>query len=295
MNTSIKLLAASVLAAAAAAHATEGGGSTYAHGTENFMVGAVPPPGVYAMVYANHYSADQMNDASGRDLGIPGFKVKATAFAPRLVWVPGHKFMGGDLVTHLIAPLVDVKVSALGASQSKSGLGDMTVGVGLGYHHSPQLHSAVALDLILPTGDYDKNNLANIGRNYASIEPVYVLTYVDPKGFNGDLRIGYLVNRRNKDTNYASGDELHLDYAAGWGLGNGWTMGVGGYLRQQTGLDEKDGVKLPNSKTSGMAIGPNLKYDSGKGWFVTAKWQFETKVKNGTEGNALWLKAVFPL
>jgi hypothetical protein len=203
--------------------------------------------------------------------------------------------MGGDLVTHLIAPLVDVKVSALGASQSKSGLGDMTVGVGLGYHHSPQLHSAVALDLILPTGDYDKNNLANIGRNYASIEPVYVLTYVDPKGFNGDMRIGYLVNRRNKDTNYASGDEWHLDYAAGWGLGNGWTMGVGGYLRQQTGLDEKDGVKLPNSKTSGMAIGPNLKYDSGKGWFVTAKWQFETKVKNGTEGNALWLKAVFPL
>lgn len=295
MKTSLKLLTLSLLTAAAAIHATEGGGSTYAHGTENFMVGAVPPPGLYGMVFTSRYSADEMNDPTGKDLGIPGFKVRATAIAPRLIWVPGVKVMGGDLVTHVVAPLVNLKVSALGQSQSQSGLGDMTVGVGVGYHHSPQLHSAVAVDLILPTGDYNKTNLANIGRNYATIEPVYALTYVDPKGFNGDLRLGYLINQRNKDTDYTSGDEFHFDYAAGWGLGNGWTIGVGGYYRQQVGLDKQGGVKLANSKTSGMAIGPNIKFDSGRGWFVTAKWQFESRVKNGTEGDALWVKAVFPL
>ena len=228
MNPSAKFLAASLLAVVSAAHATEGGGSTYAHGTENFMGGAVPPPGLYGLVYANHYSADRMNDAAGKRIGIPGFEVRATAIVPRLVWVPGIKVLGGDLVTHVVAPLVNLKVSAMGASQSKSGLGDMTVGVGLGYHHSPQFHSALALDFILPTGGYDRNDMANIGRNYASIEPVYALTYVDPKGFNGDLRIGYLINQRNKDTDYTSGDEFHFDYAAGWGLGNGWTVGVGG-------------------------------------------------------------------
>lgn len=295
MKTSLKLLTLSLVTAAAAVHATEGGGSTYAHGTENFMVGAVPPPGLYGMVFTSRYSADEMNDPTGKDLGIPGFKVRATAIAPRLIWVPGVKVMGGDLVTHVVAPLVNLKVSALGQSQSQSGLGDMTVGVGVGYHHSPQLHSAVAVDLILPTGDYNKTNLANIGRNYATIEPVYALTYVDPKGFNGDLRLGYLINQRNKDTDYTSGDEFHFDYAAGWGLGNGWTIGVGGYYRQQVGLDKQGGVKLASSKTSGMAIGPNIKFDSGRGWFVTAKWQFESRVKNGTEGDSLWVKAVFPL
>ncbi|MFD2379032.1 transporter [Ottowia pentelensis] len=137
--------------------------------------------------------------------------------------------------------------------------------------------------------------MANIGRNYASIEPLYLLNYVDPKGFNGDLRIGYLFNQRNKDTDYTSGQEFHFDYAAGWGLGNGWTLGVGGYYRQQTRLDRQAGVSLADSKTSGMAIGPSLKYDGGKGWFMTAKWQFERNVKNGTQGNALWIKAVFPL
>ena len=54
-------------------------------------------------------------------------------------------------------------------------------------------------------------------------------------------------------------------------------------------------MKLADSKASAMAIGPNLKYDSGKGWFVTVKWQAEAKAKNTTEGKALWIKAVFPL
>lgn len=295
MNSSIKFFAAGLLAAVSAAHATEGGGSTYANGTENFMVAAAAPPGLYGMIYADHYSSNQMNDANGKSLGIPGFKVRATAIVPRVVWVPGIKVLGGGLVAHMLAPLVDLRVSALGASQSKSGLGDVTVGIGLGYSHSPQFHSAIALDLTLPTGRYNKNDMANIGRNYASIEPVYAVTYVDPKGFNGDLRIGYLFNRRNKATDYKSGDEFHFDYAAGWGLGNGWTLGIGGYYRQQIRSDKQAGVSLADSKTSGMAIGPNVKYDSGKGWFVTAKWQVETRVKNGTKGNALWLKAVFPL
>jgi len=55
------------------------------------------------------------------------------------------------------------------------------------------------------------------------------------------------------------------------------------------------GVELPNSKTSGMAIGPSIKYDSGRGWFLTAKWQFEKNMKNSAQGNALWLRAVLPL
>jgi hypothetical protein len=41
-------------------------------------------------------------------------------------------------------------------------------------------------------------------------------------------------------------------------------------------------------------MGPNIKYDSGKGWFTTIKWEQEFGVKNRAEGNALWVKAAFP-
>lgn len=120
------------------------------------------------------------------------------------------------------------------------------------------------------------------------------MSYIDPKGFNGDIKLGYLINQRNDDTKYRSGNEFHFDYAAGWGLGNGWVLGVGGYYKQQLTGDSGAGAKGDN-KYRGLAIGPNLKYDSGKGWFVTAKWQKETQVENGVQGDALWIKAVFPL
>lgn len=289
------IAAAALLAILGTVHATEGGGSVYPHGTENFMSGALPPPGLYGMVFGNHYSADRVNDQDGNDLHVPGFKVRANVVAPRLVWVTGQKVMGGDLAAHVIAPLVDLKVSTPGGTQSKSGLGDLTVGLALGYHHSPNLHSVAALDAYLPTGGYDKGDIANIGRNYAAIEPVYALSYIDPKGFNGDIKLGYLINQRNDDTKYRSGNEFHFDYAAGWSLGNGWVLGVGGYYKQQLTGDSGAGAVLGDNKYRGLAIGPNLKYDSGKGWFVTAKWQKETEVKNGVQGDALWIKAVFPL
>ncbi|TCP20431.1 SphA family protein [Simplicispira metamorpha] len=295
MRTHLPLWGLCLLAATHAVHAAEGGGSIYQHGTENYMVGAIPPPGLYGMVYGNHYRTDRMNSPTGENLQLPGFKVRASAVVPRLVWVSGVQVLGGQLVAHALAPLADIEVSVGGMRQRKSGLGDITVGAGLGYHHSPQLHSAVAVDVILPTGSYTQGDLANLGRNYRAIEPIYALSYVDPQGFNGDVRLGYLFNQRNKATDYTSGQELHFDYAAGWGVGNGWTVGVGGYYRKQTRLDRQGGASLANSKSSGMAIGPSIKYDSGKGWFITAKWQSEQRMKNGTQGSAFWLKAVMPL
>jgi hypothetical protein len=289
-------LAAAAIAAlgCSGAFATEGGGSIYPHGVENYMAGALPPPGLYGIVYANAYSADRVNDANGNDLNIPGFKVSANVVAPRLVWVTGQKLLGGDMVVHAIAPIVNLKVDVAGKSQSKTGLGDMTVGVGTGFHHSPNLHSIVALDVILPTGGYTQGDQANIGRHYMAIEPVVAVTQVDPNGFNADIKLGYLVNRRNSATDYTSGQEFHFDYAVGWGLGNGWTVGAGGHVYQQTTSDKQAGQTLADSKGRALAIGPSVKYDSGKGWFVTAKWQKETSVENRAQGSALWVKAVFP-
>ena len=287
------IVAATLIGAALAANATEGGLSVYPNGTENYMAGALPPPGLYGMVFGNHYEAKQVNDNSGNNLNIPGFKVQADVVAARLAWVPGTKVLGGDLVAHIIIPVVNLSVNVPGASQSKSGIADITTGMGLGYHHSPNLHSVAAIDLFLPTGGYNKTDLANIGKNHFAFEPVYAVSYIDPKGFNGDLKFGYIINSKNDATNFKSGNEFHFDYAAGWGLGNGWTLGVGGYVYQQTTDDS--GTGATSNHASAMAIGPNLKYDSGKGWFGTLKFENEFNVKNRAQGNSVWLKAVFPL
>jgi hypothetical protein len=259
------------------------------------MAGALPPPGVYGMVYGQHYHAGRLNDHNGDNLNVPNFSINANVIAPRLIWVTPQKVLGGDLALHTIVPLVDLEVEAGSRRQRKTGLGDIMVGAALGYHHSDKLHSIVALDTYLPTGRYDKNDLANIGTNHWAVEPVYAVSYVQPKGVVADAKIGYIFNQRNSDTDYKSGDELHADYSAGWAFGNGWTAGVGGYALQQTTSDKQHGETLAHSKTRAFAIGPSVKYDSGKGWFASLKWQKEVVAQNRPEGNAVWLKAVFPL
>lgn len=294
MNRNIVSIASlALLMASTSAMATEGGGGVYPNGVENYMVGALPPPGVYYLVYGSRYDANTLRDNSGNKVPID-FKVEATALAPRIVWVTQQKVLGGQLAFHAIAPLVNLKVSVPGTSGSDSGLGDITVGAGLGYHLSPNLHYVVAVDVNAPTGSYDKNAVANLGRNYWNIEPLFAINYMQASGFNGDLKFMYDFNRINKDTSYRSGQELHVDFAAGWGLGNGWTVGVGGYVYQQTTDDKASGVDVANNRGRAMALGPSIKYDSGQGWFLTAKYEQEFSVRNRAEGGGVKIKAILP-
>ncbi|MNF46302.1 hypothetical protein D3C85_549780 [compost metagenome] len=286
---------ASMLALAThAAQATEGGGSSYPMGSDNWVIGAIPPPGLYTQIFASHYEADTLKDNRGNELPVD-FSVRADALSPRLIWVTDQQILGGSLAFHTIMPLVDMRVSVNGNSQNKRGLGDMFFGGALGFHHSEKLHSLVALDVIAPTGEYDKNDIANIGRNYWVVEPVFAASYIDKTGFNADIKVMYDFNMENQSTDYRSGQEFHFDYSAGWAVTPSWVVGVGGYFYRQTTDDKQDGETLSDNKGRAFAIGPSIKYDSNDGWFLSAKWQQESSVRNRAEGDAYWLKLTIPL
>lgn len=292
-NTSKLLAAAAYLFAMPLAQATENGGSSYPMGAENYMTGAMPPPGFYTLLFMSRYSADELKDNAGNKVPV-NFKVSANAVAPRFIWVTDKKLLGGQVAHAMIVPVVNLDVSVNGASQDKTGIGDVIVtALALGYHHSPTLHSVAALDVVVPTGRFDSKDMANVGRNYWALQPLYTFSNVAPSGLNFDAKIMYDINFKNSDTNYKSGHELHADYAIGWGLGNNWVVGVGGYVHRQVTDDEKDGIDIGN-RGRGSAFGPSIKYDNGKGFFITAKFQNEMKVRNRASGKAFWIKATIP-
>jgi hypothetical protein len=274
--------------------ATEGGTSVYPMGADNYLSGFLPPPGFYSLIFAQHYEADNLRGNDGRKLPVD-FRVQSNAVVPRLIWVSDTTILGGTLASHVMAPLAEVKVRVNGENQRKQGLGDMTFGVGLGYHYSQNLHVIYGVDVTAPTGSYDRNDIANLGRNHWMFEPVLALTYVDPQGLNADAKIMYDFNMENPDTDYRSGQEFHVDYSVGWGVADGWVLGIGGYAYRQTTDDKQDGDRVEDNKGRAFAIGPSIKYSSSDGWFVTAKWQQETEVRNRAQGNAYWLKLVIPL
>ena len=71
-------------------------------------------------------------------------------------------------------------------------------------------------------------------------------------------------------------------------------LGIGGYYYRQTTDDRQDGERIADNKGRALAIGPSIKYSGKDGWFVTAKWEQETQVRNRAQGDAYWVKLTVP-
>ena len=291
-----KLAWAAALAAAmipGTAFATENGGGAYPNGAEGLDIAALPPPGTYLLDYANYYGADRLNDGNGDKL-VPDFSVDAFANVARIVHVTDKKFLGATVAMQAFVPIVDLKVSAAGARDHKFGLGDVIVNpLVLGWNKG-NWHYVLTMDTYVPTGRYNKNDLANIGRNYWTFEPVAAVTYKNPKGgpeFSAKLM--YDFNTRNKATDYRSGQEFHADFSASYNF-NPLTVGVTGYYYKQTTADKQNGLRVgPDGfKGEAFALGPVVRTVLGK-IPVTLQWQHEFMAHNRPQGDKLWIKTVF--
>lgn len=267
--------------------ATEGGGGAYPNGAEDFMSGAVPPPGTYFVNYFDYYSADKLADNSGNKL-IPGFKLNVTADVLRFIHVTDKQILGGNWAMHLLLPIVNIDVTVPGASKSKTGLGDIILSPFVLAWHSKNWHAVTGLEFFIPTGSYDKKDLANTGRNYWTFEPVVAGTYVTDSGYEVSGKFMYDINTKNSDTDYLSGHEFHVDYALGKKIDK-FTLGAAGYYYQQVTDDESKGVAVKNNSGSVVAIGPSLKYDYKRMSF-SLKYLFETAACNRPQGDNLWFK-----
>ena len=298
--TPLALTAALLLASTASqVQATEGGISSWPMGIENYGMGILPPPGTYGQVFVGNYLADTLRDNAGDKAA--DIDLRVTTIVPRFVWVTEQKVLGGNLGFHALLPLNDIRLNVKnGPHDHKRGIGDAHLGPVIGFHHSDKFHTAVGVDFVLPTGsEYDKNDLVNLGNNYYTVQAVYAMTYMDPNGFNADVRLMHDYNFENKDTHYQSGRELHADYTLGWGLGNGWVLGVGGPAYQQISDDKCSASNCAaaalvdandGNRGRSFSIGPAVQYTSKNGWSLSAKWQDESSVRNRAEGQTYWLK-----
>ncbi len=293
------LLAAVCLAAVmtTTVHATEGGGSAYPNGAEDFMSGAVPPPGAYFINYFDYYSAHKFADKNGNN-AIPGFKLNVTADVLRFIYITDKQLLGGFWGVHVFLPIMNVDVATatpLG-SRTKAGLGDIIIDPFILSWHGKNWHAATGVDIYMPTGSYNRNDLANLGRNYWTFEPIVAGTFLTENGFEVSAKMMYDINTRNNEATagnatYLSGQEFHVDYTLAKKI-DAFSFGLAGYYYQQVTDDEANGVTVHDSKGRVVAFGPAIKYDY-KNMAFSFKYQFETAAENRPEGNNLWFKFVY--
>jgi hypothetical protein len=276
------------------ARATEGGGGAYPNGAEDFMAGALPPPGNYFLNYLTYYASSKFKGSNGNDL-MPKFDLDVVANVFRLVHVTKHNILGANWAVHAFLPLVYQDVDVPGRGEVRWGIGDIIVDpIILGWHW-PNLHITAGLDIYIPSGSYDKDKLANAGRNTWTLEPVFGITYLDKSGLELSGKFMYDFNLKNNDTKYQSGEEFHFDYTVGYHVNKQLALGLGGYYYFQTTEDKLNGATVGDgNKGKVLSIGPQAKYDY-KNMSFTLKWQHEWGAENKPQGEKFWFKFMYAL
>lgn len=296
------------------AQGTEGGGTIYPGGNEDFMVGALPPPGFYYMNYFLYLHSSDYSDvripqgSSGAGHKIttltngaaPDFNMNVVANVFRFVYVTPIKIFGANWALQTMIPVLNVDArlrlpnGVTLFDGSDAGVSDITITpVALGWHFGKNFHLLAAVDINAPTGQYDQTSSVNVGRNYFEFEPLLAFTYLHDSGFEASIKLMYDYNLKNMSTDYRSGQEFHFDYLIGQHYCN-WTFGAGGQFYHQSTDDEFPGQALDFDGNRGQAfsIGPAVQYQY-KNMFFTVKYQHDIVSENRPEAQKVWVRFTY--
>lgn len=285
------------------ASATEAGRNPFPSGLNGTMVGNLPPPGFYLVNEFIYQHASRFNDSQGNKL-FPDFSVTAAGYAPRFLWNSGAKLFGGDVAIQVIQPFLYTEVKNPSpspfvpntppfGSDNRFALGDLFLTPVIGWHAN-NFHWAVGMDIVLPTGDYDKDRLANAGQNIFTLSPAIAFTYFPIEPLELSTKLTWDHYFENNATEYASGDAFLVDYAANYYVPTSIGQiapGLGGYFFKQVEDDQISGVKFQDGfRGQAFAIGPQVVLKHASGAIGELKFQKEFEVENRPAGERIFAR-----
>ena len=319
----IALCATVVLNPGGQAQAVEGGSGLYALGLNGPQAGIMPDPGTYFSYNLYYYKGDTTPNASiSGKVPIPGtgfelpaqltgsVKTEVESFAHiiSITHIFKQELLGGQLGLSLWAPYVDTDLTLTGngvltltgplggtyniplsgsTEASENGFGDITF-IGMMGWHRGFMHYMAMLNVYVPTGEYDKNQLVNTGRNHWAMEPMGAVTYLNENiGLELSAAAGITFNLENSDTDYQSGDEFHLELAVIQHLSDKFNLGLAGYVYNQLNGDSGSGAPEDfkgRVYAWGPVIGATIPLGRKNNLFLKGRYYNEFDAMNRLEG-----------
>jgi hypothetical protein len=303
----------SLALASGAAQAVEGGGSNYLLGIRGPLAAFVPKPGVYLTNNVYYYDAGRDDLTPIGDRVVGDISAEALINIAQVTWVTDADLAGGRLAFSGVLPFGNLEVGGnvavpvppfiVSQSDDVTALGDTSLSAVLGWKHRDgdkfRAWSTYST-LFVPTGDYELGRLANMGKNRWALDLGGAYTMANFKGgreFSAVL--GFTFNGENDDTNYDSGNEMHLEIAGKQYLPNHFSLGIVGYWNEQLTADSGGPELLGDFKGRVFGVGPELSYQftQSKTHPVTLdlRWYHEFDAKNRVEGDAVFFTISVPL
>lgn len=256
-----------MLVALPAARATEGGASLYLPGLAgDFGLGTLPESGWYLTndLYYIQYDVER-SVLSGR-LTVD---LDAEIWADLVLvnWVSDVELLGGRYAAGAFVPIgsldIDVGLSrpagTLSVEDSASGLMDIGIApLAIGWK-AGEFQWMWTETIVVPTGGYDEDNLANMGYNHWALDSSFAFNWLRAaRGLEIAASAGMMINGTNDATDYQNGNEFHLDYVVNQYFSKTFGIGLVGYVYEQVTGDSGDGAVLGDFKGSSAGIGPSV-------------------------------------
>jgi hypothetical protein len=297
--------------------ASEGGGSHYQPGSRgDFAMAVLGESGWYVRNEMTYIDTSIDSVTLGKELYSHADQ-KVAVDTLKLIYISDKGILGSRSAAIVSIPYVfDAKVNGalegsipVARSGNKGGMTDLSLTGALNWN-SGNNHYTAGMSLYLPTGQYDAEEMINLGRNYTTINPFLAYTWLDPKsGRELSLGMGYLWNSENSETDYQSGSEIHVDLHLAQHFSAQFALGLDGYYYKQiTGdegpfLDSKNRLldslgkrSLGSFKGEAYGVGPALKYTFtayGEDINIILKWIRDIETTNRFKGDNLMLGVAF--
>lgn len=311
------------------ANAAESATSVYLLGSKGSMAGFTPPPGTY-LIDANYFYAGNASGTAAKGVTLPRTRadieatvsVNAQAYynIPTVVWVAPHQVLGGHVGFGLMTPIghknVEADITALATinlpppigtvaagrnlrlDDDRTAFGDPLASAFIGWHRGNWHYNLGAMANV-PLGQWDTGQLANIGFNHWAFDLTGAVTWLDPRiGFELSAAAGVTFNTENPDTDYKSGTDFHVEFAAMQHFSKQFSIGLTGYHYQQITGDSGAGALLGDFKGRVTAVGPALNYSFQVGQvpvMTALKWTHEFNTENRLKGDMGLLTVTVPL
>lgn len=230
---------------------------------------------------------------------------------PAGIYTYPFDFLGGRLASGVLVPYtwVSVKANATfninnvklsGAREdTTSGIGDIELlPIMAGWTNGDFAVNGL-FNLWMPTGGYDKNQLANTGLGYWTFEPMLSASWMSKTiGTEASVYAALDFNTKNEDADYQSGDLFHVDGTVAQHLPLfGGLAGAGAtafYMKQITG-DSGSGAQLGGFMLKSYGVGPTVTYVHPVGThtlIVDGSWLPQAHSDNTTKGDLFWVKII---
>lgn len=248
-------------------HAVEGGISNFIPVLYGDTCITVTPPesNFFLRNETHHYSSKLSADISGLTAD---YEMDYTVNYLTGVYFSDFKILGARYAIGAMIPYTDLETSeriSFGGmelsrrKESQSDFSDIAVmPLGL-FWQSDKFHYAFCENIVIPTGTYDSSRIDNMGLNYYSLNTTFLMTYLDPdKGHDFSFALGHFYNTENDDTDYKSGQEMHVNVMLNQFFSSAFGLGLHGFYYKQITGDSGSGAVLGSFKGELIGIGPAI-------------------------------------